>query len=64
MNLSKNRNINGELITLEQACELSNLGKTVVRRLANESGASLKIGNAYRIDKKVFFNHIKTKYTK
>ncbi len=62
MNLSKNRNINGELITLEQACELSNLGKTVVRRLASESNASRKIGAAYRINKKVFFDYIEKMY--
>lgn len=62
MNKSKNRNQNGELITLQQTCAESNLGSGTVRRLAGEAGAVRKIGNCYRIKKSVFFDYIETKY--
>lgn len=62
MNLAKNRNRNGELITLQQACEDSNLGSSTVRRLADESGAVRKIGKNYRIKKSVFFDYIEAVY--
>lgn len=62
MNLAKNRNQNGELITLQQACSESNLGSNTVRRLADESGAVRKIGKNYRIKKSVFFDYIETMY--
>ena len=51
MKLSTHRDINGDLVTLEQACQICNLGKTSVRKLVNESGAGLKIGNCFRIKK-------------
>ncbi len=57
MNLAKNRNQNGELITLQQACAESNLGSSTVRRLADEAGAVRKIGKSYRIKKSVFFDY-------
>ena len=62
MNLAKNRNQNGELITLQQACAESNLGSSTVRRLADEAGAVRKIGKSYRIKKSVFFDYIETVY--
>lgn len=62
MNLAKNRNRNGELITLQQACEQSNLGSSTVRKLAEESGAVRKIGKNYRIKKSVFFDFIEETY--
>ncbi len=62
MNISHNRNQNGELITLQQACSESNLGSTTVRRLANEAGAVRKIGKCYRIKRSIFFDHIEALY--
>ncbi len=64
MNALKNRDENGELITLEQTCQSSNLGVTTVRRLAAEAGAVRKIGKCYRINRKIFFEFIETVYSK
>ncbi len=64
MNLAKNRNQDGVLITLTQACQEANLGATTVRRLAEESHAVRKIGKIYRIKKKVFFDYIEKEYAK
>ena len=58
MNALKNRNELGELITVEQASKASNLGMTTVRRLASKAGAVRKIGKAYRINRKIFFEFI------
>lgn len=63
MNALKNRDENGELITLEQTCQSSNLGVTTVRRLAAEAGAVRKIGKCYRINRKIFFEFIETMYS-
>lgn len=62
MNLAKNRSQSGELLTLQQACELSNLGSTTVRRLASEAGAVRKIGKSYRIKREPFFLYIDSAY--
>lgn len=62
MNFAMNRNQNGELITLQQACAESNLGSTTVRRLADESGAVRKIGKSYRIKKSILFDYIDEVY--
>lgn len=62
MNALQNRNSTGELLTLTQVCELSNLGATTVRRLAEESKAVRKIGRSYRINKKIFLAYIETMY--
>lgn len=62
MNLAKNRNENGELLTIQQTCQLSNLGQTMVRQLAEKSGATRRIGRSYRINKKIFFEYIETMY--
>lgn len=64
MNLAKNRNQDGMLITLTQACQESNLGSTAVRKIAEESGAVRKIGRSYRIKKNVFFDYIEKEYAK
>ena len=56
MKALRNRNANGELLTMTQACEASNLGKTTVRKIAEEAGAARKIGRSYRINKKLFFH--------
>ena len=57
MNALQNKNSTGELLTLTQVCELSNLGATTVRRLAEESKSVRHIGRAYR-----FFQHIEKMY--
>lgn len=62
MNLAKNRDENGELVTVQQACMLSNLGSNTVRKLATEAGAVRKIGKSYRIKKSVFFDYIEASY--
>lgn len=62
MNAFQNKNPAGELLTLTQVCELSNLGATTVRRLAEESKAVRKIGRSYRINKKIFLAYIEMMY--
>ncbi len=62
MNLAKNRNQDGVLITLTQACQESNLGAIAVRKNAEESGAVRKIGRSYRIKKSIFFDYIEKVY--
>lgn len=62
MNLAKNRNQDGILITLTQACQESNLGATTVRRIAEESRAVRKVGRSYRINKSIFFDYIEEIY--
>lgn len=62
MNLAKNRNQDGALITLVQACQESNLGATAVRKIAEEAGAVRKIGRSYRIKKSIFFDYIEKVY--
>ena len=63
MAVVRQKNTFGELITLDQACELTNLGKTKVRQLASESRAVLKIGKSYRIKKTVFLDYINKAYS-
>lgn len=62
MNMAINRNQDGVLITIVQACQESNLGSTAVRKIAEESGAVRKIGRSYRIKKNVFFDYIEKTY--
>ena len=64
MNFAKNRDANGELITVQQACSLSNLGINTVRKLAEEAGAVRKIGKSYRINRSEFFNYIEAEFAK
>lgn len=63
MNLRESENKYGELITVQQACELANLGCGTVRRLAEEAGAVRKIGRSYRIKRNQFFGYIEEMYT-
>lgn len=58
MRTRKNQNNNGELITVNQACEAANLGAGSIRRLAEEAGAVRRIGRIYRINREVLFNYI------
>ena len=50
MNKAKNQNLDGEIVTLEQAAKRVNLGISTVRIKAAECGAALKIGRSYRIN--------------
>lgn len=63
MNKLEHGNKNGELLTINQACELSNLGVSTVRNIADEAGAVRKIGRCYRIKKDRFFEYIETMYS-
>lgn len=63
MNATRKRGSDASiLLTLEQTCELANLGSTKVRELAKESGAERKIGRSYRIHKATFFGYIEKLY--
>lgn len=53
---------NSILLTIEQTCNLANLGATKVRELAKESGAERKIGRCYRVHKATFFDYIEKLY--
>lgn len=50
MNKPSTRNVNGEILTLEQSAQRVNLGVGAVRKYANECGAALKIGRSYRVN--------------
>lgn len=63
MNALKNRNENGELLTLKQVCELSNLGSSTVRRIAEKSNSVRKIGKCYRINRKTFLDYVEHEYS-
>lgn len=58
MNALRNRNQNGELLTVSQAAGLINSGTNTVRRLAEEAGAVRRIGRNYRIHKRKFLEYI------
>lgn len=62
MNTIGIKNLNGELINLNQACEITNLGANTIRKLAAEAGAVRKIGKSYRIKKEVLLNYIDENY--
>jgi hypothetical protein len=55
---NEHTSLNGELLTLPQTCEVSNLGMSTVRKIAQESGAVRKIGRSVRIKRAVFFDYI------
>lgn len=63
MNFSRTNNLQGELITLDQACALTNLGQTKIRKLAAEAGAVMKIGKSYRIKKRVLLDFLDDMYS-
>ena len=60
----QHRNLEGELVTVDQMAEIANLGTNTIRRLAQEAGAVRKIGKSYRINRKIFFEFIETVYSK
>ena len=47
-----------ELLTIQQACEVTSLGKTKLRELASDAGAVRKIGRNYRVRKDILLNYI------
>ena len=55
-----NQDISGEITTLEQTAKRVNLGLSTVRKLADECGASLKIGRSYRIDIAKLIEYLKS----
>lgn len=60
MNKPTRRNLEGELLTLNQACEVFNLGATTIRQLAKDSNSEIKIGRSYRIRKDKLAEYIYT----
>ena len=62
MNRTKAGNPNGVLLTVEQMADLTNLGTATVRRLAEEAGASRKIGKCYRINRQAFLSFIEKEF--
>lgn len=56
-------NTQGELLTVAQMAEVSNLGVTTVRKVAEEAQAIRRIGRCYRINKGVFLNYIEQMYS-
>lgn len=59
----KNGNKNGELITIQQTCEMTNLCANTVRKLVKESGTGVKIGKSYRVKRGEFIDYIFDKYS-
>ena len=55
---TKLSNPDGVLITMEQACLLTNLGKTLIRDIAQKAGAARKIGRSYRIHREKLLSYI------
>lgn len=49
---------NTELLTLQQACECTSLGRTKLREVAKAAQAERKIGKSYRIKKSVLLDYI------
>ena len=61
MNKPKNcRNINGDIVTINQAALRTNLSVYTIRRLASECGAALKIGRSYRINIQKLIDYLST----
>lgn len=49
---------NTELLTLQQACECTSLGRTKLREIAKAAQAERKIGKAYRVRKDILLAYI------
>lgn len=62
MNKIERSNSLGELVTLNQMCETTNLGSSTVRRLASEAAAVRKIGKSYRINRRIFLDYVEKVY--
>lgn len=57
-----NRNLDGKFVDTKQACLLLNLGRHTIRRLADECGAGIKVGRAYRIDSEKLIDYVQQQY--
>lgn len=53
-----------ELLTDNQLCDIYNLSKTTVRKIADEAGAVFMFGRTRRTDKKKFDAYIHAHYVK
>lgn len=62
MYLSTQREQKAELLTIQQACECTSLGKSKLREIAEEAGAVRKIGRSYKIKKDALLNYIEENY--
>lgn len=62
MNKIEKNNSLGDLVTLNQMCEATNLGSSTVRRLASEAAAVRKIGKSYRINRRIFLDYVEKIY--
>lgn len=51
------------LLTIEQACEVTNLGRTKLRQLADESGAVRKVGKVRLNNIDVILDYIEKEYS-
>lgn len=63
MNKTKHKSLDGNLLTVPQTAERSNLGTQTVRKIAAESGALRKIGRCIRVNQKIFFEYIEKNYS-
>lgn len=53
----------GELVTVNQMAEVSNLGVSTVRKIAEEAQAVRRIGRSYRINRRAFLDYIEQMYS-
>ena len=56
-------NAQGELVTVNQMAEISNLGISTIRKVAEEANAVRRIGRCYRINKRVFLDYVEQIYS-
>lgn len=56
-------NAQGELVTVNQMAEISNLGVSTIRKVAEEANAVRRIGRCYRINKRVFLDYVEQVYS-
>ena len=56
-------NAQGELVTVNQMAEISNLGVSTIRRVAEEANAVRRIGRCYRINKRIFLDYVEQIYS-
>lgn len=53
-----NQNSEAVFITVDMACQLTNLGRNTVRRMAHECNAARKIGKTFRINRGILLNYV------
>lgn len=63
MKMKKSTDLVGELLTVPQTCESSNLGRDTVMRIAKEANAIIRIGRSVRIMRNKFFSYIEEAYS-